>query len=1779
MKTTRRSHKTQLIDDIKFDVNGLKQRKPVSTILDSQLFRQELETITQSHAKSSTNFPIKAKPSDNPITTLDLSTIAFHRFYPISDISGRNNLGLETNEKILRRKLASVFRLIDVLGWKQSQGTLLTARINLDDNKYLANPFGLSYQEISARKLIKIDDDGQLLDSSQLDHNFTIDQSQYSIHQYIYSAKPGTRCVIHLRTPHTLAVSATRIGLLPLCQEATEIYPQYIFQYNPMKPNLDDKERFIREFSQSPSRIVVLQNNGFLVTGSSVEEGFYNSIRVMVACNVQSRCISAGLDNLEQISMQKELSNEYDLVWMGKLRNCDIEFEAFLRSLDIRGCKTGHFYQLPDPNKAVASKSLAKRSQVQKTQSLHSSGSSVQSNSSSRASSDNGLEDTEKEVDQESTPRSSQTARNHSKRLNWFSNGNHTDSEIKTNGKLSDHVDGQTKKEIKQLEPSILHAIKQRANQQQERKEDLNKQKRPLKQKKVGEENATPKSKQVKKTSSIKRSSKVTQSSNIMQSSSKTESSSETSVNSLVKLSSQNYNQNEYQPVASKGLQSEETQQITVANHNWDSMRSNVFEMESFALHLRLGHEYQIKALHDVENARYELMVVRKDNETKSILNTSHSNPPISNTNMVTANVMEKKNQSMVNEQVTTMSTVKESHSINENISFQQQQLLASEEMIAVSAVQQDYSVNEEADNFLRGPENTQSSFYLPTGHVKVKKEAFLKSSNDHGKYSVTRGEMVPEVSDTTATDRETEDERQFTSPRESLISTGTEVTSDSDDATDSTDENHEIRKRYEYNDGDAIYAGELSISLKKKQKERKLVNKMKSIGKRAKNLVTKKKSKVEKAQEDEELTTNGEPPMGIAGVNLSSRDQYDGQPSPTDVERQGENNPNAQINISMDVHVGENQPKLPKGLSPAINDNNNVVPSAMTITEEAAQVGGQARFNPSLNVGYESLGSLDPQSPIARAKISNDLPITDHVANRGIDGDFHINTTNPVQVNLTKSPKMADRESLPKPTQIEMSMHAKANPNIDLDHHSIAKDDKDRKNIYAFQVESEKPSEVKAQPLVRPVIGVDGKGMKSVVEKSTPEIASQDYSSGSSPSLHRNDLDNTSVNLSWDGSIIHDNVSIAPDIAIDSTSRDFNSENGPSDKEEKKSDTVAMPKTDDDGGNSKISASINLDNMKKPDGAEYSNLVFIRNGNDELIPAGTIHEISSATHSEHLPDGNQTADDDREPIYYNVDSDPIYYKSNGDPIYYNDDSDPIYYTADSEPEEQEINVELKGQITPNFSNRPLPLSAAIDQDRHLSKGDADATENIYEPIDIHSKPEAAVEMDGDNIDGDKKKKKKSSIAKMANRLFKRLSRKDVREVEAEAEEMGNSHHELAGKNVRGLDEVDQPNEPGSPDTAPQSPSTQADLHPFHSASENNQANVYLSYPDQAVASPKMTGQIGASIESKQNSNLAMDNNMTQDASSSARPLTISTPKMTGQIGASIESKQNSNLAMDNNMTQDASSSARPLTISTPKMTGQIGASIKSKQNSNLAMDDNMTQDASSSARPLTISAKFSSNIHADSHNTPEKPNLPDQTISKPNGEAMNLPVSTRVRSLGKKESHPFHSNTNIEVKNPYKIATPESIESLPASQPTQDSTPSIVQDEKPLGSAIIQGQSLPSDHLGTLGSSIKIKNANAKQDPAALDIKATASISHASDNMTDSNLGKENDAKIGEKSTLSMGNPSLSVNIGMDSNPPLADAVISDSSSDEEGSVSKNVRYSQNIDSMAKSFLDGASF
>ena len=119
-------------------------------------------------------------------------------------------------EAVLRRQLAAAYRLVDHFGWTELIYGHLTARVPGEKAHFLINPFGLSYDEVTASNLVKIDVDGNILDGSP----YPVNRAGFVIHSAIHMARKDLHAIIHTHTVAGQAISALDCGLLPLNQSA-----------------------------------------------------------------------------------------------------------------------------------------------------------------------------------------------------------------------------------------------------------------------------------------------------------------------------------------------------------------------------------------------------------------------------------------------------------------------------------------------------------------------------------------------------------------------------------------------------------------------------------------------------------------------------------------------------------------------------------------------------------------------------------------------------------------------------------------------------------------------------------------------------------------------------------------------------------------------------------------------------------------------------------------------------------------------------------------------------------------------------------------------------------------------------------------------------------------------------------------------------------------------------------------------------------------------------------------------------------------------------------------------------------------------------------------------------------------------------------------------------------------------------------------------------------------------------------------------------------------------
>src|SRR6185436_8405503 len=122
-----------------------------------------------------------------------------------------NRLNVPAAEWALRVQLAGAYRVADHLGWSELIYTHISVRVPGPEHHFLINPYGLSFDEVTASSLVKITADGEPVGQQVYKAN----KAGFIIHSAIHMARPDAQCVWHMHTLPGMAVAAQVEGLLP----------------------------------------------------------------------------------------------------------------------------------------------------------------------------------------------------------------------------------------------------------------------------------------------------------------------------------------------------------------------------------------------------------------------------------------------------------------------------------------------------------------------------------------------------------------------------------------------------------------------------------------------------------------------------------------------------------------------------------------------------------------------------------------------------------------------------------------------------------------------------------------------------------------------------------------------------------------------------------------------------------------------------------------------------------------------------------------------------------------------------------------------------------------------------------------------------------------------------------------------------------------------------------------------------------------------------------------------------------------------------------------------------------------------------------------------------------------------------------------------------------------------------------------------------------------------------------------------------------------------------
>jgi ribulose-5-phosphate 4-epimerase/fuculose-1-phosphate aldolase len=167
-----------------------------------------------------------------------------------------------------RIDLAAALRWAARLGL--NEGVCNHFSLELAVDRYLINPQGLHWSEVTAGDILLIDGRGQVLEGRH-----ALEPSAFFIHSHIHRANPQAKCILHTHMPFATALTLVAGGRLEWCsQDALRDWNRVAYDdvYNGVA--LDDAEGQRIAHKLRGKDVMFMASHGVTVAGASVAWAF-----------------------------------------------------------------------------------------------------------------------------------------------------------------------------------------------------------------------------------------------------------------------------------------------------------------------------------------------------------------------------------------------------------------------------------------------------------------------------------------------------------------------------------------------------------------------------------------------------------------------------------------------------------------------------------------------------------------------------------------------------------------------------------------------------------------------------------------------------------------------------------------------------------------------------------------------------------------------------------------------------------------------------------------------------------------------------------------------------------------------------------------------------------------------------------------------------------------------------------------------------------------------------------------------------------------------------------------------------------------------------------------------------------------------------------------------------------------------------------------------------------------------------------------------------------------
>lgn len=224
-----------------------------------------------------------------------------------------------------RVDLAAALRMANRQGL--SEGICNHFSMDIGGGRFLVNPLGKHWSELTASSLLIADFDGNVVDGEGV-----VEDTAFFIHSRIHKNCPQATVVLHTHMPYATALTVVEGGRLEPCeQKAIRLCKTIVYDDDYQGLALDNAEGDRMAARLGDKRILFLASHGIIVTHRTIPEAYDDLYYLERACQVQ---VIARQTGLPLRRLPADVLQYTEAQFEGDRQSAPLHFAALKRVLD-----------------------------------------------------------------------------------------------------------------------------------------------------------------------------------------------------------------------------------------------------------------------------------------------------------------------------------------------------------------------------------------------------------------------------------------------------------------------------------------------------------------------------------------------------------------------------------------------------------------------------------------------------------------------------------------------------------------------------------------------------------------------------------------------------------------------------------------------------------------------------------------------------------------------------------------------------------------------------------------------------------------------------------------------------------------------------------------------------------------------------------------------------------------------------------------------------------------------------------------------------------------------------------------------------------------------------------------------------------------------------------------------------------------------------------------------------------------------------------------------------